>query len=143
MADPDRDADKIKLLLDVYSQDSTQVMVFVSVCFALPAFTLAQLKLDGLPTMTRSVLLSSLFLFIVAGVLFFRYAQHQNWKRLEGVGSILTMDPDKLRNVLMGPEQGVWAVAWHFYQGGTSVLTIAACLYAAFVVLYLFPGIVS
>ena len=142
MADPERDADRIKLLLDVYAQDNTQVMVFVSVCFALPAFTLSQVTLDGLPTITRAVLLLSLFFFMVAGLLFFRYAQHQNWKRLEGVENILAMNPTKLRDVLMGPRQGLWAVAWRLYKGGTYSLTLAACLYAVFFVLYFFPGIV-
>lgn len=142
MADPERDADRIKLLLDVYAQDHTQVMVFVSVCFALPAFTLSQVTLDGLPTTTRVVLLLSLFLFIVAGLLFFRYAQYQNWKRLEGVESILAMNPARLRDVLMGLEHGLWAVAWRLYKGGTYALTLAACLYAVFFLLHFFPGIV-
>src|SRR5262245_37711089 len=118
MADSDRDADKIKLLLDIYGQDSTQVMVFVSVCFAIPGFTLSQLTIDGLPAVTRTLLFISLFLFVVAGVLFFRYAQHQNWKRLEGAESILAMNPHELRDVLMGPKRGLWAASWHLYDGG-------------------------
>lgn len=142
MSDPERDSDRIKLLLDVYGQDSTQVMVFVSICFALPAFTLSQIKLDGVPTVTKVILLLSLFLFIIAGLFFFRYAQYQNWKRLQGVDSILRMNPEELKDVLMGPERGLWAMGWRFYRGGTVLLTLAAALYAVFFVLYFFPMIV-
>jgi hypothetical protein len=139
MSDAERDIDRIKLLLDVYGQDSTQVMVLVSLCFALPAFTLSQVKLDGLSTIAKVFLLISLLLFIMSGLLFFRYAQYQNWKRLEGVDSILRMDPVELKDVLMGPRRGLWAIAWRFYTRGTLILTFAAGSYALFFVMYLFP----
>ncbi|MEI6267842.1 MAG: hypothetical protein WCP01_03100 [Methylococcaceae bacterium] len=138
-----QNAEKIKLLLDIYSQDSKQVMVFVSICFALPAFTLSQVKLEGLPTSSRAVLLISFFLFIVAGLIFFCYTQYQNRKRLEGIQSILALNPDGLREILMGPRQGLWAIAWPLYRSATLILILAASAYAMFFILYFFPGIVS
>ncbi len=141
MSDTNNSAEKIKLLLDVYEQDRNHVMIFVSVCFALPAFTLSQLKLEGSPALTRLALVISLGLFVSAGLFFFRYAQRQNWKRLDGVQSILRMDPEALRETLMG-QHGLWSTFGHVYNTGSILLRVAALFYVIFFVLYLFPKIV-
>jgi hypothetical protein len=131
-------ASKIKLLLEAYEQDRRHVMLFVTICFAIPAFTLAHMPPKEVGFAARSVLFASLLAFIVAGLLYFRYAQYQNWKRLHGVRFILAGDLERLYDELMGPKNGLWASHRWWYQGGGWLLRLASGLYIAFLAIDLF-----
>lgn len=131
-------ANKVKLLLDAYEQDRKHVMLFVTICFAIPAFTLAHLPPKEAGSIERGVLSASLLTFIVAGLSYFRYAQHQNWRRLQGVRSILAGDLEHFYNVLVGAETGLWAAHRKWYQAGGWLLRLASVLYIAFLAIELF-----
>ena len=129
---------QMKLLLDVYEQDRKHVMILVTLCFAIPAFTLQHLLVRDGTFWVRGFLLTSLVLFVAAGLFFFRYAQRQNWKRLEGVEFILKGRVEELYDVLMGPTKGLWARHGWLYRVGGSLLKIASTFYVFFLGLYLF-----
>lgn len=138
MPDEELSHEKIKFLLDIYEADRKQVMILVTACFAIPAFTLAHTTPADLSLATRAVLFASLALFISAGLSLFHYVQRQNWKRLETAESILQMDPNAVRNILMGPKQGLWARAGSLYRFGELLLILASLVWAIFFFLFLF-----
>jgi len=130
-------AKKIELILEIYEHDRKHVMLFVSVCLALPAFTLAQLHLQTTPIIAKVLLLVSMSLFVAAALCYFRYAQIQSWKMLWAVDLILSLDPEKLRKELMGKDLGAWATAGWYYNVGSKLLKTASALYLGFLIFYL------
>jgi hypothetical protein len=135
--------EKIKLLLEIYEQDRKQTMLFVSFCFLLPGLTLAQAKAVDIVhtnTPTRLILLLSLALFIGAGLLLLRYVRWQNWIRLGAKEAIFELDPEKVKEILMG-HKGLYARYWRLYENGVKLLWIAAVVYLIFIVSYFFPNI--
>ena len=130
---------QVKLLLDIFEQDRKHVMIFVSLCFAIPAFTLSHLSIRETPLWGRVMLVTSLALFVSAGLFFFRYVQRQNWKRLEGVPFILSGAVEELREVLMGPTCGLWARYGWLYKSGSFLLKTASLFYLLFLFCEIFP----
>ena len=53
-------ANKIKWLLDAYEHDRKHVMLFVTICLAIPAFTLAHMPAKETGPVERGVLSASL-----------------------------------------------------------------------------------
>lgn len=130
---------QVKVLLDIFEQDRKHVMIFVSLCFAIPTFTLSHLSIREIPLWGRVMLVVSLALFVSAGLFFFRYVQRQNWKRLEGVPFILSGEVEELRDILMGPTHGLWARYGWLYKSGSFLLNAASVFYLLFLLGEIFP----
>jgi hypothetical protein len=69
---------------------------------------------------------------------YFRYAQLQNWGRLQRIRYILADDLENFYDVLVGQENGLWARHKRWYLGGGWLLRLASSLYITFLAIDLF-----
>jgi hypothetical protein len=132
--------DQIQILLDIFDKDQKQVMVLVTICFAIPAFTVSQLTVQEMGLSGKILLLVASAFFVLSGLLLFYYSQRQNLKRLQVVQHVVTPDVTKARDVLMGQKIGLWAQYGPLYLFGIACLWIASTVYVVFFAFYLFGG---
>ncbi|BAZ39296.1 hypothetical protein NIES4101_52480 [Calothrix sp. NIES-4101] len=108
--------EQTKLLFEIIEQDRQHVMLYVGICFTIPAFSIAQFKITDMPLLVRCFLAISLLLFLFAGINYFYYAQAIHWRRLGTVREALKKEPEEVMNILMGSEKGIWALAKKYFQ---------------------------
>lgn len=135
------EATKIKLLLDIVEKDRRHVMIYVSICFAIPAFTIANIKDLPRSYIIRGLLILALGSFIGAGVSYFTYAQRIHWKRLAAIQHVVALNAPAVRTELFDPASGIWATAGCWYRCGNWLIFIAAFLYVAFFLTYVLLGV--
>ena len=134
---------RMEVLLDLLERDRQHVMVYVGVCFGVPALSLSALKLEAVGVGLRVLLVLSLAGFVLAGIFYFLYAQRLHWMRLGGIQAIMDRNPEALRTALFDPKTGPWARYAHLYLTGQVILVLAAVLYVGFFVLYAVLGVFS
>ena len=130
--------DIMKILLEFLEYDRKHVMLYVAICFAVPTFTLSNIKILDAPLVTRIFLFISLSSFIIGGMGYFFYTRKIHHKRFKGIQNIMELDPEALRKTLFGVEEGVWAEARKFYNIGKVSLIIASNFYIIFFITLIF-----